>query len=468
MKQKTLGIICILMLTCNMVLIMPTLVLGELDTVELSSDLTELNADLQEKLFKDEVTGGLESLGDEEGNKVGESEAFAIENSIATAAFYNRYSRSGNAECDDWGENEAFPAVSGLEANNKLYRQEEDPTLYYTADQAIAVEFLSIGYEQSQNQEILPLLENVYSSLDDFESNDTDGYKNAYWQAINEEGYRAGSEYCLTNVSLWTIVGLLGFGLTVKGLTIDNEEQYSVTSIDIAEKIIEFCEDECFYNGSGFLEYPYADFTNPETQNFYFNTQALAVLAYTRLYEATQKQVYLDKAELFVKYIITLNFLDTGKTGGCVSYFSQADGTKSDVKKGFDNALYAYALIQLYEATSETEYSHLRRAEEIVVFMNDELYQESEDGEILGYVELLVDGDVPDDYEIRLWKTNALMLFVNEEIIWYERPWYIKYLWWIIIGSIVIVAIIVIVILIRKRRNIGTKLPKMVKGLVEE
>ena len=80
----------------------------------------------------------------------------------------------------------------------------------------------------------------------------------------------------------------------------------------------------------------------------------------------------------------------------------------------------------------------------------------------------MVDDEVPKDYELRYWRTNALMMLVNEDMQWYSRPWYIKYSMWIIIGAVTVAGIILVVVLIRRRRNIGTKLPKMVKGLVED
>ncbi|MHA1147641.1 MAG: glycoside hydrolase family 76 protein [Promethearchaeota archaeon] len=473
MKQKTLAIIITVIISAQIFLVIPSIVLAELDVNELTTQSSEINAEFQEKLFKDEVTDGLEGLGDNEGNKFGGTDTFAIENSIATAAFFTRYARSGNAECDSWGEDDTFPAVSNLEANNMLERSED---LFYVADQGIALEFLSVAYDHSQNQEMLTKLENVYSSIDNFESNDTagyNGYKGGYWKAITKDGikYKTNEEaykYCFTNNTFWVIIGLLNFGLNVKGLSIDNDEQYSITSVEISEKLIEFCEDECFFNGSGFMEYPYADMAEPEKNNYYFNTQALAVLAYTRLYQATGKQQYLDRANLFVNYIIAKNFLDTGKVGGYISYYSQSTGKRSNIKIGFDQALYAYALINLYVATGETSQAHLSRLHEVVKFMNDKMYKKSKDGEIVGYVELMVDDEIPDDYELRYWRTNALMMLVNEEMQWYSRPWYIKYLMWIIIGAVAVAGIILIVVLVRRRRNIGTKLPKMVKGLVED
>ncbi|MHA1293210.1 MAG: glycoside hydrolase family 76 protein [Promethearchaeota archaeon] len=477
MKQNTLALIVfIAFLIMPMFILLPTVVIGAVDGADLSKDVKQINVDIQEKYFKDEVSGGLEGIGTYEGSKIGkDTNVYAKTNAMALCAFYTRYSKSGNAECDDWAENEILPAIQNLESNDKIERDDLSG-VFYTADQGMVLEFLSVGYDESQNQEMLTLMEKIYSSIPEFEANETmgyNGYEGAYWRAINEDGIkyqRANTfyKYCFANDSLWALIGMLKFGISVKGLTIDKDEGYSESSVEIAEDIIEFLEDDCFHNGSGFLEYPEAQNVAPDEKKFYMSTQALAVLAYTRLYEATEEQVYLDKAKMMVEYIITKNFLDTGKHGGVVSWISFATGEKSNTKRGYDNALYAYALMNLYEVMGETDQSYLRRAEEIVVFMNDELYYESKDGEILGYAEILVDNSIPENREYLKFATNSLMMFVNEHVMWHERPWYIKYMLWLIIGAIVIAAIVFIAILVRRKRNIGRKLPKMVKGLVED
>ncbi len=457
-----------------MFLLVPISVAEELDPAKLSEDCAEINVNLQQKLFKDKVEGGLQGNGVDEGNTFGGKDLNPAENSMATAAFYDRYYRSGNAECDSWATDELVKnVILNLMSRDKIKREGSDN--YYTIDQGMALEFTSEGYDRSQNQMILEFTENIYSSLVDFEANTTAGfygYENAYWAALDGQGYKLaepGYEYCFTNASLWAIIGMLHFGSTVKGLTIDTKEEYSKTSLEVAEKVIEFCEDKCFFNGSGFVEFPKAHLLTPENSNYYFNTQVLGLLAYTRLYEATGDQSYLDKANLMIEYIITKNFLAGGKTGGCYSYFSLNTGEASDYKTGYDNALYAYALMVLYAITQEQNLAYLRRAEEIIDFMNNEALKESKDGELIGYAELLTNNSVSDDDEYKYyWQTNALMMFVNEEIQFYERPWYIKYMWWMIIGAIVLAAVVFVLILIHRKRNIGRKLPKLVKGLVEE
>ncbi len=474
MKQKTAALIFSVVILFQMFLLVPITVAEAIDPAKLSEECADTNVNLQEKFFKDKVEGGLQGHGVDEGSTFGGNKIYGAENSIATAAFYDRYYRSGNAECDSWATDELLEkGLKGIKAKDKIKREGSD--YYFTVDQGMALEFVSEGYELSQNQIIFEILESVFTSLSDFEANTTVeyyGYENAYWAAIDDNGFKSeepGYEYCHTNASLWAIIGMLHFGSTVKGLTIDEEEEYSKTSVEMSEKTIEFCEKRCFFNGSGFLEFPKAHLLTPERRNYYFNTQVLALLAYARLYEATGRQTYLDKANSMIEYIITKNFLSGGKTGGCYSYISLNNGETSDTKIGYDNALYVYALMTMYALTGEQDIAYLRRAEEIVSFMNSELLKESKDGELIGYAEVLTNNSVSDADEFKYyWTTNALMMFANEEVQFYERPWYIKYLWWLIIGGVVIVAVVFIAVLIRRKRNIGRKLPKLVKGLVED
>mgnify|MGYP006280928807 FL=1 len=443
----------------------PSMVVAKIDKGELRENLSDINVNLQENLFD----GVVEGKYDKGGTSLPDIGSLPQENSLATAAFYTRYGLSGNTKTEEWGEN-TFAEINSLKTSSKITREEEEG-IFYTIDQAMALEFLSIAYSQSQNQEITNLLETVYSSLNDFEANETVGYngfQNAFWRAIDSKGnkYRpndAGYKFCYTNISLWVISGMLTFGQEVKGTVVDSEEDYSGTSITKAKKIIEFVEDYCFLNGTGFLEYPFANMTLTN-KNYYFNTQALAVLAYTRLYETTEEQAYLDKANMLVEYIIPAYYLDTGDKGGCVSSISLATGEKSDIKYGYDNALYIYALLKLYDATNEQTY--LQRAEEIALFMNENLYTESDDGVLVGYNEYFVDGEVVSE-DMRYWKTNALMMLVNEEIMWAERPWYVKYMWFLIIGAIVILAIIGIIILIRRRNRVFKKGAEFAEGILE-
>lgn len=474
MKRNKTTLTILFILGLNLLIIAP-LSVHALDAAALSVTATDTNVKLQEKYFKDRVDGkGFLGVGlDGSSNIPGVVQnPYIAPNTIGYAAFYTRYIRSGNAETKSWADSDVEPLISGLMTGN-LYAYWDTVNLgYFTADQGMALEFMSLGYDLSKNQGMLQIIENNYNAMPAFQASSTEpnGHDGAYWVALDGNGDKLGGaqyQWCNTNASLWAIIGMLKFGLVVKGLTDDLTHNFSATSITRAEAAIQFVESKCFYNGSGFMEYPYADLLGGV---YTFNTQVLALLAYTRLYEATLEQSYLDKANMMIEYIITKNFLRTGTLGGCVSYYnSQNPNDVSVHKRGYDNALYAYALIQLYEAQGETDLTPLRRAEEIIDFMNKALYKETSSGVLVGYCEYFVNdtlaADPFDDY--RFYITNALMLLVNEEIIFYNRPWFIKYLWWLVIAGIVIVVIIAVVVGVKRKKDVGRKLPKMIKGLVD-
>ena len=475
MRRKNTTITILFILGINLLIITP-LSVHAVDPTALSATATETNVKLQTKFFKDRVDGnGFLGVGLDGSSRIdGDGEIYTAPNTIGYGALYTRYIRSGNAETKSWADVDVYPLVSNLIAGKlDAFRNTVD-TLYYTIDQGIGLEFMSLGYEHSKDQEMLQILQNVYNEMVTFQASDSEdkGHDGAYWVAIDEDKVKetgAGYDYCNANASLWAIIGMLKFGQTVKGLTDDLTHNFSATSVARAEETIQFVESKCFYNGSGFREYPYAELIEPDDR-FYFNTQVLGLLAYTRLYQATLEQHYLDKANMMIEYIITKNFLRTGTIGGCVDYYAAGDPDDVSVTKlGYDNALYAYALINLYVVQGEVDVAPLRRAEEIVDFMNRKLLTQTTDGELVGYAEYLVNDTLAaapfDDY--RFFVTNALMLLVNEEIIFYERPWFIKYLWFLVIGAIVIVVVIGVSVGVKRRKDVGRKLPKLVKGLVE-
>jgi len=346
--------------------------------------------------------------------------------------------------------------------------------VYYTIDQGALLEFVSEGYKISRDQTARILMEKVYNKIFFLESNpesvNPKGYSGAYWEAIDKEGEVYKSR-CHANASLWALIGILNFAITLKGQSWDLENQYFENSVTRALEIITFLEKECYFDGAGFKEFPYSEMANPRDHNYYLNTQILAVLAYTRLYQATEEQFYLDKANMMVEYIITKNFLETGNSTGLVSWLSDSTGLKSNTKLSYDHALYAYALIKLYEAGGERDIANLRRAELILNHMHENLYVESADGQVLGYAEYLVNDKIPSaalQGDHLLYTSNALMMLANEDMFWHQRPWYQKYLLYIIIAAIVVLALIFVIILVRKRRRVGTKIPKMVSGLIDE
>lgn len=479
MNKRAIGIFTIIVL--SQVILVPIIsVRAAIDSAELAEESITINANIQENFFRGDVAGGLEGIGDNLGRNIdSNTNNYPFENAVGYAGFNKRYQRSGVSELADWAETDCLSSLKFLQAGEILEREDEED-VFYVSDQGAVLEFVSEGYKISQDQNARDMMERIYNKMSSFESSPNNdiipGYGGAYWRAIDDsdEIYEPEADryrFCFANDSLWALIGILNFGLTIKGQNVDLENNYYENAVTRALSVIEFLEDECYYNGSGFKEYPYADMANPKSNRFYFNTQVLAVLAYTRLYEATEEQVYLDKANMMVEYIITKNFLDTGNTTGCVSWLSNSLATKSNVKLGYDNALYAYALMNLYGATGESDPKTLRRAEEITKFMNDNMYDEAANGEITGYVEYLVDDKIPtstNNGQYRYYKTNALMLFANEELNYFERPWYVKYMVYLVIGIVGLIGLIVILILVRKRGRRGTKIPKMVSGLIDE
>jgi len=474
MKQKSTKITIFLLLGINLLIIAP-LAVHAVDGQELSVTADTINGKLQSKFFQERVDGlGFLGVGLDGSSRIdGDGNIYTATNAIGYGALYTRYTRSGDAVVKSWADADVYPLVSNLMIGNLYAFWDSVDSVYNTVDQGIALEFMSLGYDLSKDQDMLQMIENNYNEMPSFQASASEdkGYDGAYWAALDANGDKktgAGYDYCYTNATLWTIIGMLKFGQTVKGLTDDLTHNFSSTSVTRAEAAIQFVESKCFYNGSGFREYPYAELVEPDDR-FYFNTQVLGLLAYTRLYQATSEQGYLDKANMMIEYIITKNFLRTGTVGGCVDYYAAGDPDDVSVtKKGYDNALYAYALINLYAVQGETDLAPLRRAEEIADFMNTNLYKETGDGELVGYCEFLVNDTLSLSFpNYRYYVTNALMLLVNEEIIFYERPWFIKHIWWLVIGAIVIAVIIGVTVAVKRKKDIGRKLPKMVKGLVD-
>ncbi len=482
MTRKTTSLMLLVSLSLNLFIFAPSIVLASVDPGALAARAGEINVQLQEDYFQDRVQGGgFVGTGIKGANPLNSPFIYIPPNAMALAALYTRYVRSGNANCKTWADSGPKTALGAL-GDNMLMNEEltdADGTynIYLTTDQGIALEFMSLSYDHSGDQVVLSRLENIFTSLRHFESSASEQYgkDGAYWRAIKQHPstfviskYEPNSDYyyCYANASFWAIIGMCKFAISVKGTTIDNLEGHSSNAITRSEQVIQFLEDYCYFNGSGFVEYPYSQLIGDKV--FKVETQILAALAYTRLYQATQTQSYLDKANMMIEQIITKSFLTTGTIGGVITEIDTETGYPSVLKEAYENALLAYTLINLYAASGETDIEHLRRAEEIAYFLNEYLYDVTEDGAIAGYLEELNNGTVLPSMDVRLHTTQSLMMIVNEEIMFHERPWFIKYLWWEIIGAIVVAAVIFIAIGVKKKKDVGRKLPKLVKGLVED
>jgi hypothetical protein len=473
MKRKNLSLILISSIMLNMFILTPSIVFAALDVGALAGRAGDINIQLQELYFKDRISGkGFVGLGLDGAGQYGGSYIFTAPNTMGMAALYTRYARSGNVECQNWADGVVYDKIKSIETNmlkNEEITAAAGKDIFLTAEQGMGLEFLSVSYDHSGDQFMLSLLENLYSSLINFEAKSVNpyGFDGAYWKAIDNTKAKYEPDnsyyYCYSNASLWAIIGMLKFGLSIRGTTSDSLQNYFSNSVTRAKVVIQFLEDYSFYNGSGFIEYPYQPLIGEK--EFKLETQILGALAYTRLYQATEEQFYLDKAEAMIDYIVR-SFVTTGTVGGAIHEYSTSTGEKSVIKYGYENALFAYVLLNLFTATGEAEVAHLRRAEEIAYFMNENLYKLSTNGDIAGYVEKLTNNTIISDR--RLHTTQSLMLWVNEEIMFHERPWFIKYLWWIIIGVVAVLVTVFIIIGVKKKKDIGRKLPKLVKGLVED
>jgi len=144
--------------------------------------------------------------------------------------------------------------------------------------------------------------------------------------------------------------------------------------------------------------------------------------------------------------------------------------------------LLASACVELYKATNDFKY--MQMAQEIMNFMYNYMWDGKLTGgpeDYNGYVEWCLRNGTrvtppayaaqgldpePGGSYAKFVKTNMLAMKINAEIIWANRPWYQVYMWYLIGGGIAAAAVIMSVVLIMKKRRMGTKLPKVVKGLL--
>jgi len=147
---------------------------------------------------------------------------------------------------------------------------------------------------------------------------------------------------------------------------VSKDETYLKAAVD-AEKLIrtKLCEGDTLYvsirdgrrGKKGFLD----DYAN-------------VVFALIHLYEATLKQTYLERAQLFCEKILG-SFYD-GKQGGFFLYGSENEQLILRPKQTYDEAIFsgnsamAYNLVQLYVLTGEEKYKDL--AEKQLGFMSGE------------------------------------------------------------------------------------------------
>ncbi len=123
--------------------------------------------------------------------------------------------------------------------------------------------------------------------------------------------------------------------------------------------------------------------------------------------------------------------------------------------------------MELFKASGQEKY--LTTATEVINFLGNYMYKKSSDELNEGYIEFIQkNGTICDppgflSNTTRLWKTNALIFYINEDIYFTFQPLFVKNMIWIITGIISLIGVIIIVLLINKYRVKGKNLSKTIK-----
>jgi hypothetical protein len=228
----------------------------------------------------------------------------------------------------------------------------------------------------------------------------------------------------------------------------------------------------------------YIDQSLVSSLKFSANTQIVGLLACARLYQATGDSIYLTKANAIIQAL--LNYFWSPSFGGVQDYYSVLGGP-SGTFQGYDNALLIYALLQLGAATGADDVNfkdfllgkpdnqYMDLAWSVEAFMNNYLWKVSPGHDVMGYAEWLnstADVYTPSLYSadsyvnVRLATTNFLMYYNLVETRIQSEPWYTYYQTFLIYVGVGVGVLLFIIILVTHRRGQGTKLPKVVKGLL--
>ncbi|HMF31555.1 MAG TPA: hypothetical protein VKK79_09080, partial [Candidatus Lokiarchaeia archaeon] len=247
-------------------------------------------------------------------------------------------------------------------------------------------------------------------------------------------------------------------------VTLASGDKFSAQTADEADGCMVYPDVYCYTPFYGLYKDSWSD-----TSGYHLDTQALALLAFSRLYQATQKEEYITRADALINAIMQYFFV--GGLGAGADSFSS--GVRSTWINGSSNAMLAMALGDLYKSTGDSKYSGL--CQDIATFMNKYMWEDA--GNIKGYCEYfnatsLSRASDPNNPEAtanaKLMSTNAMMMYANEMVMYANRSFWDIYGFWVIVGSVLLIAIIAIVILVSRRRTVGTKLSKTVKGLISE
>ncbi len=421
----------------------------------------------------------------------GQLEAFAIENSIGIAALSKDFQATGNVESDNWAQHDMWKVLSNMAAFQEsafgVLRYENAPNdEFYSIDYFMFMEFIGESKVLTGSSEMYLKLNELFIRRNRFYSNSTqygvDGLGS--WLTAIKSGqqfippgpFSQDYQYSLTNTSLWAAAGLSSFSL--RGTQDDAVDKYSQTSLVEAEESIGFADAYTFNRLYG-LYHEDKVRKNISIHAFSANTQVVAILACARLSQATGKEIYMKKADAIINALMS-NFWDTGR-GGLYSHLNPLTGQISGVKRGYDNALFAYALLQLAKVRDLEEFTpeyfirgkgqneYFNLAKDVMNYLYN--YHWGDGNTFKGYYEWVDrDGNYAGPIDLanttRLTTTNMLALYNLANIIWASRPFMVVYQMYFIVGGGILAVIIMVVVIVIRRSRQGTSLSKITKGLL--
>lgn len=446
---------------------------------------------------------GWDNSGEVEGSEAETGVLQLKENIIGAAALYKDFQARSDASSESWARTDMYLKIRGLRSTSGTTGYSSNQEMFdnvvdrkFAIDQFMFLEFASECFEISDDSNQYSDIQNNYRDTEAFKAQVNSSLFNdapfgAYWTIIgSNEKYPQptdGNEktiynpfpedniYPLTNVSLWAAAGIAHFAHTQQ--IRDDPDEYVEEARTDAEMAFAYAN---IYAWNTTLGLYHEEQSRSLSRNFRSNTQVVGLLACARLYQLFQEDIYLIKANEILNSI--MKYFWVPGLGGITE--SLGSTLVEGQMTGFDNALFAYGLIQLAIATgaentdfgeflsfSRPENEYARIAMTVMKFMNNYLWLLNEAKTVAGYAEyVLTNGTLVEKFPYtehsRFAITNMLALYNLASIIEAEKSWWawnVEYLTYTgaVLGVIILVAIIVI-----KKRSAGSKLPKVVKGLL--
>jgi len=424
------------------------------------------------------------------------------ENIIGMTALLKDFQATGNTISGDWAQIDVWKAISSYvpsQPKKGVARSDYYNTLdkrKYGIDQFIFLEYVSESFMLSKNPEMNSKMESLYLGLDVFNANVT--YNNqsisgAYWSILDydkplviydaAEPFYDNYIYPLTNTSLWAAAGLAHFAYTRIGTESDSYSKTSLNATLKAEEAFTYAEITAWDPFYGLYEEKPIYAPGNGSIAYLVDTQIVALLACARLYQLTGKSMYLTKADLLIGNIIKY-YGDAGRGG--IFHAIKYGMRFGDLKLGYDNAFFAYALTQLGIATGAEEVElrgfingrpknqYMDLAFSFINFMNNYMWKVTPGNQIEGYVEYIdhlgntVSFETFYTNSTKFISTNMLALFVLANIIYQNRSWFEWYETYTIIVAVALGIILFVTIIVKIRSSEGNRVSRVVKGLMED